>query len=304
VTYHPIATGKLRRYFDWNNFKDPFKVMLGTLQAFSIIKKTKPNVIFSKGGFVSVPVIVAAKMNRTPSIIHESDLTPGLANKVSIPFATKVCVTFPETRNHIGNEKAVHVGPVVRKELKEGAAVKGRKLCGFSSEKPVLFIMGGSLGAKRINAGIRENLNKLISQFDIIHICGKGQKDESINVKGYQQYEYVSEELPDLMAAADIVISRAGSNSIFEFLALRKPMLLIPLSRHASRGDQILNAKSFQKSGFCEVLEEESLTNETLLNGISNVYEKRKQLIENMNQSSEQDSLTTVVNLIKQAAKN
>jgi UDP-N-acetylglucosamine--N-acetylmuramyl-(pentapeptide) pyrophosphoryl-undecaprenol N-acetylglucosamine transferase len=304
VQYHSIATGKLRRYFDWNNFKDPFRVIKGIFQAYHIIKKEKPNIIFSKGGFVSVPVVIGGWLNRVPIIIHESDITPGLANKLANPFATKVCTTFPETKEHFQSDKAVYVGAVIREELKRGDRARGLTLCGFKEEKPVLLIMGGSMGAQRINQMVRENLDALLEQFQIAHICGKGQVDPALaSVPGYKQFEYVNEELPDVMMMADLVISRAGSNSIFEFLSLRKPMLLIPLSKAASRGDQILNAKSFQKMGYAEVLMEEDLTKETFLASVSKVYDNRAQYIANMEQSNTDETLEQVIDLIKKHAK-
>lgn len=303
VPYYGISTGKLRRYFDWNNFKDPFKVIKGTLQAYNIIRKEKPDVIFSKGGFVSVPVIIGAWLNRVPTIIHESDITPGLANKIAMPFASKICVTFPETLEHVNSNKGTYVGAVVREELFSGEANKGFEYCGFQKGKPVLLVMGGSLGSKRINEALRNNLQTLTADFQIIHICGKGNIDPSVlNVKGYKQFEYVSDELPHVMAMADIVISRAGSNSIFEFLALRKPMLLIPLSKGASRGDQILNARSFKKLGYCDVLMEEELSNETLLKAIYELYRDRNTYIEYMEKSGENEALNHLLSLITKEA--
>jgi UDP-N-acetylglucosamine--N-acetylmuramyl-(pentapeptide) pyrophosphoryl-undecaprenol N-acetylglucosamine transferase len=305
VPYFPISTGKLRRYFDWNNFKDPFKVLKGIWQAYRIIKKEKPDIIFSKGGFVSVPVIIGAWLSGVPSIIHESDITPGLANKIAMPFATKICVTFPETMHHVKEEKGVYVGAVVRQELKQGDADKGRKLCQFEKGKPVLLVMGGSLGSKRINNALRANLQTLLADFQIVHICGKGNIDAKLaNKKGYRQFEYVHEELPHLMAMADIVLSRAGANSIFEFLALRKPMLLIPLSKEASRGDQILNARSFEKSGYAEVLMEEDLTNESLQSAIYHLYQNKDRYQQNMERSDAGDALEKLLSLIDEARKN
>jgi UDP-N-acetylglucosamine--N-acetylmuramyl-(pentapeptide) pyrophosphoryl-undecaprenol N-acetylglucosamine transferase len=304
VPYFPISTGKLRRYFDWNNFKDPFKVMQGTLQAYQIIKREKPDIIFSKGGFVSVPVIIGAWLNHVPTIIHESDITPGLANKIAMPFATKVCVTFPETLEHVKEDKGIYVGAVVREELFKGEANKGFEYCRFEKEKPVLLVMGGSLGSKRINDVLRANLQTLTADFQIVHICGKGNIDpDLINHKGYKQFEYVSDELPHLMAMADIVLSRAGSNSIFEFLTLRKPMLLIPLSKGASRGDQILNARSFQKAGYCEMLMEEDLSNESLLQAIYQLYRDRQKYIDNMEKSEANDALNKLLTLINESSQ-
>lgn len=299
VQYYPISTGKLRRYFDWKNFKDPFKVLRGIMQASSIIRKEKPDVIFSKGGFVSVPVIIGGKLNKVPSIIHESDFSPGLANKLSIPFASKVCVTFPETKKYLPSEKTVSVGAIVREELKKGDATKGYYFCEFTKSKPVLLVMGGSLGAKKINEGIRENLQNLLKQFHIVHLCGKGNVDPSLKQFGYQQYEYINKELPDIMAMADLVISRAGANAIHEFLELRKPMILIPLSREASRGDQILNAESFQKAGYCDVIYEEKLNSELLLGTIKKVYEDKDTYIGNMRNDEGEPPIEKVLRLIK-----
>ncbi|HET7658057.1 MAG TPA: undecaprenyldiphospho-muramoylpentapeptide beta-N-acetylglucosaminyltransferase [Bacillales bacterium] len=303
VKYYSISTGKLRRYFDWKNFKDPFKVVKGAFQAYRIIRKFKPNVIFSKGGFVSVPVILGARLNRVPAIIHESDITPGLANKISIPFATKVCTTFPETVQHLNTDKAIHVGAVVREELKKGKASRGLSFCAFTKNKPVLLVMGGSLGARRINEAVRENLDTLLDQFQIVHICGKNNLDSSIDRKGYKQFEYVREELPDLLAMTDFVISRAGANAIFEFLALRIPMLLIPLSAGASRGDQILNARSFEKAGYCEVLTEEDLTSESFVEAVQHIYENRNDYMERMKKNEGTAAIDNVIDLIKDAAR-
>lgn len=305
VPYFPISTGKLRRYFDWNNFKDPFKVIKGTLEAYRLIKKEKPSVVFSKGGFVSVPVIIGAWLNGVPAIIHESDMTPGLANQIAMPFAAKICVTFPETLQHVNEQKGVYVGAVVREELKQGNAGKGREYCQFDKGKPVLLVMGGSLGSKRINDALRANLQTLLSDFQIVHICGKGNVDAQLaGQKGYKQFEYVHEELPHLMAMADIVLSRAGSNSIFEFLTLKKPMLLIPLSKGASRGDQILNARSFEKAGYAKVLMEEELTDDSLREAIYGLYENKNRYIENMNRSKATDALHTLLSLIEEAGKS
>ncbi|MDQ6423369.1 undecaprenyldiphospho-muramoylpentapeptide beta-N-acetylglucosaminyltransferase [Paenibacillus sp. LHD-117] len=284
VHYWPIATGKLRRYLDWNNVKDPFKVVGGLLQAYRIIRKQKPNVVFSKGGFVSVPVVIGAWLNRVPVLIHESDITPGLANRIAAPFASGICTTFPETSKAIAPGKSRYIGPVIRNELMQGRAERGRELCSFRRDKPILLIMGGSLGARRINEAVRKQLSPLTSRFQIIHLCGKGGVEPKLESGHYRQFEYVSDELPHLLAAADMVISRAGSNSIFEFLALRKPMLLIPLTKGQSRGDQLLNAESFRSMGYAEVLPEEELTPDSLLEQTMNVYGNRHFYAERMSE--------------------
>jgi UDP-N-acetylglucosamine--N-acetylmuramyl-(pentapeptide) pyrophosphoryl-undecaprenol N-acetylglucosamine transferase len=303
VRYHGIATGKLRRYFDWKNIKDPFKVVRGVLQAYRLIRKQKPNVLFSKGGFVSVPVVLGAWLNKVPIIIHESDVTPGLANRISIPFATGVCTTFPDTEKHLPKGKTHYVGPIVREELKHGIAERGRAFCQFTDQMPVLLIMGGSLGAKQINQTVRAALEHLTGYFQIVHLCGKGQIDASFQSPLYRQYEYIQKELPDVLAMSDIAVSRAGANSIFEFLFLRKPMLLIPLTKEQSRGDQLVNARSFKEAGFCEVLFEEQLNAESLETNINRIYENRHTYIQNMNQFEHRDALPSVFELLKKVAR-
>ncbi|GAA0351230.1 UDP-N-acetylglucosamine--N-acetylmuramyl-(pentapeptide) pyrophosphoryl-undecaprenol N-acetylglucosamine transferase [Bacillus horti] len=303
VHYYGIATGKLRRYFDLQNIKDPFKVLKGIFQASKIIRRLKPNVIFSKGGFVSVPVVLGGWMNRVPILIHESDYTPGLANKIALPFVSKVLLTFPETKQFVNEKKAQYIGSVVREELKQGNAHKAQEKLGFSPTKPVLLVMGGSLGARKINETVRSHLETLLERFQIVHLCGKGSVDPSLNMKGYAQFEFLQEELADVLALTDVVISRAGSNSIFEFLALKKPMLLIPLSRKASRGDQILNAKSFAKSGYCHMLEEEDLTDETFLKAVEAVYRDSETFIQTMKKAQVENTTAEVLDIIKQTAK-
>lgn len=300
IPYYGISSGKLRRYFDIKNFSDPFKVLKGYRQAVRLMKKMKPNVVFSKGGFVSVPVILAAKHCKIPSIIHESDLTPGLANKLAIPAASKVCCNFPETLKYLPAEKAVLTGSPIRQELLSGNRERALELCHFTSDKKVILIIGGSLGSQFINNIIRQSLPELCKEYQIIHLCGKGNLDASLEgTPGYAQFEYVSEELRDLFAAADLVISRAGANAICELLALRLPNILIPLSANASRGDQILNARSFEKQGFSHVIEEEQLTEEVLKNAISHVFENRQNYIDAMVQSQQLNSIDTIIELIE-----
>ena len=300
VDYYGVSTGKLRRYFSTKNFTDMFRVVGGVKEAASLIHKLRPDVVFSKGGFVAVPVVLGAKMNGVPVIIHESDITPGLANKIAIPFAKKVCTTFPETLQYIPTKKGINTGTPIRKELFLGDEKKGLEICGFNRQKPILMMMGGSLGSVKINTDLRKALPKILKDFQLIHICGKGNLDKSLDsMDGYKQFEYLSEELPHIFAIAEIVISRAGSNSISEFLALKKPNLLIPLSAKASRGDQILNAESFEKQGFTMVLREEDMNPETILQGIEVLYEKREMFIERMNQSHLSDGVKAVMNVIR-----
>lgn len=303
VRYHGISTGKLRRYFDWNNAKDPFRVIRGAWEAYRLLGSIRPEVIFSKGGFVSVPVIAAAWLRRIPAVIHESDLTPGLANRLAIPFATKVCVTFEETAALLPSGKAVHVGAVVREELFHGDATRGYALCDFVRTKPVLLVMGGSLGSQRINRAVRDSLNALTNTFQIVHLCGKGNIDPSAMSRQYRQFEYVAERLPDMLAMADIVVSRAGANSIFEFLALRKPMLLIPLPMSASRGDQLANAESFRARGIAEVLDEDKLTADAFVRSAIGLYERRETYIRAMDREPRSEALPNIRRLLANTAK-
>lgn len=304
VPYHGIATGKFRRYIDVKNLTDPFKVVKGYGEAVKFMKELKPDIVFSKGGFVSVPVVLAAKKCKIPVISHESDMTPGLANKIAKPAATKICCNFPETVNLLPKDKAVLTGTPIRQELLQGSRLAGLDFCGFNSSKPVIMVVGGSTGAVHVNNAVRSILPKLLKDFQVVHLCGKGKLDENYNnTKGYIQFEYVNKELRDVFAAADIVISRAGANAICELLALRKPNLLIPLSAKASRGDQILNAKSFAAQGYSIVLEEENMNETSLYDKIQELYEKRYDFINNMEKSSQSNAIPIIMNLIKEYAK-
>lgn len=284
VKYIAIQTGKLRRYFSWKNFIDMTKIPLGIIQAYLIVRKEKPSLIFSKGGFVSFPVVLAGWLNKITVLMHESDITPGLANKMSLPFVSKLFTTFEETGKYIKDSKKVeYVGPVVSDRFKSGDKQKAISEFSLDNNKPTILFMGGSLGAKSINDALRENLEILLQKYQIIHICGKGQVDETIQKNGYKQFEYINKELPDIMDLAEIVVSRAGSNSIFEFLSIQKPMILIPLSGNSSRGEQALNAGVFQKNGYCEIIKDESLSeSKNFIDTINKVYEKREEYKNNM----------------------
>lgn len=303
IPYYGISSGKLRRYFDPKNFSDPFKVLNGLRQAICLIHKLKPNVVFSKGGFVSVPVLLAARLCRIPAIIHESDITPGLANKIALPGATKVCCNFPETMKYLPTEKAVLTGSPIRRELLTGNASAARKLCGFDDGRPVLFVVGGSSGSVSINNTVRKALPELLKKFQIVHMCGKDHLDQSLmSVAGYRQFEYIGKELRDIFAMSDIVISRAGANSICELLALHKPNLLIPLSAGASRGDQILNAASFEKQGFSMVLKEENMTAATLTDAAEKLFANRSRYTDAMTGNGQMDSIEIIIKLINETA--
>lgn len=305
IPYYGISSGKLRRYFSWQNFTDPFRVIKGFIEADRLMKTLKPQVVFSKGGFVSVPVVIAAKKNHIPAIIHESDMTPGLANKLCFSSATKICCNFPETVDKLPAGKAVLTGSPIRAELMLGDASKAEEICGFDNDKPVIMVVGGSLGATAVNNMVRKILPRLLEKFNVLHLCGKGKLDESlVGTSGYFQMEYAKDEMKDLFALSDIVVSRAGANAICELLALHKPNLLIPLPLSASRGDQILNAKSFEKQGFSMVIDEDNeLTEDSLYDGICKLYEKREEYSCTMLASSQTSAVITIMELIKELTK-
>lgn len=304
IPYHGISSGKLRRYFDPKNFSDPFRVIKGYAEASHLIRKLKPNIIFSKGGFVTVPVVLAAKRRKVPVIIHESDITPGLANRISIPHATKICCNFPETLKHLPSDKSVLSGSPIRQELFSGEKAKGLALCGFDGSKPVLAVMGGSLGAAAINKAVRENINQITDQFHVVHLCGKGNADQALlEHPDYKQFEYAKSELKHIFAASDLIVSRAGANAICEILALKIPNILIPLPASQSRGDQILNASSFEKAGYSYVLNEEELTSDTLFKSIQYVYDEKDEYIQSMKESELNNAIEIIMKLIKKYSK-
>ena len=305
IPYVGISTGKFRRYLDIKNFTDPFRVIKGFAEARKFIKNYKPDVVFSKGGFVSVPVIRAAASLDIPCIIHESDMTPGLANKMCIPVAQKICCNFPETLKQLPEAKAVLTGSPIRTELTQGNKLAGLTMCGFSANIPVIMVIGGSLGAANVNKAVRDALPSLLADFQVVHLCGKDKIDNLLlNTTGYKQFEYVKAELKDLFAMADVVISRAGANAICELLALKKPNILIPLPASSSRGDQILNAKSFEAQGFSLVIQEDDLTTDMLVDKVHELYFTRQTFRDAMNKSGQMDSIKTILRLLEEAVSS
>jgi len=304
IPYYGISTGKLRRYFDPKNFTDPFRVIAGFFEAKKIIKQIQPDVVFSKGGFVSVPVVRAAASLGIPCIIHESDMTPGLANKMCIPVATKICCNFPETLKELPPEKAVLTGSPIREELAKGDRLAGLDLCGFTANKPVIMVVGGSQGSAAVNEAVRSALPKLLRDFQVVHLCGKDKIDNLLlTTNGYKQFEYIKSEMKDIFAMADLVISRAGANAICELLSLKKPNILIPLPTTQSRGDQILNAHSFESQGFSIVIEEDYLDCDTLTDKVHELYCNRQIYIDAMNKSTQTDPIKTIMDLIEEVQK-
>lgn len=303
IPYTGIATGKFRRYLDIRNLTDPLRVIKGFGEARKYLKGLRPDVVFSKGGFVAVPVVRAAASLGIPCIIHESDMTPGLANKLCIPVADKVCCNFPETMKNMPAGKAVLTGSPIREELTQGNKLAGLDLCGFTANKPVIMVMGGSQGAANVNKAVRDALSKLLEDFQVVHLCGKGKIDNLfLSTPGYKQFEYIKTELKDLFAMADLVISRAGANAICELLALKKPNILIPLPSASSRGDQLLNAASFEAQGFSIVINEDDLTTNLLVDRVHELFFTRQSYIDTMNRSGQMDPIPKIIKLIEEAA--
>lgn len=304
IPYTGISTGKLRRYLDLRNLTDPFRVIKGFSEARKYLKSYCPDVVFSKGGFVSVPVVRAAAALGIPCILHESDMTPGLANRLCFPVARKICCNFPETLQMLPEGKAVLTGSPIRSELAQGNRIAGLDLCGFTANKPVILVIGGSLGASNVNKAVRDALPRLLEDFQVVHLCGKDKIDNLLlTTPGYKQFEYVKSELKDLFAMADIVISRAGANSICELLALKKPNVLIPLPAASSRGDQLLNAASFEAQGFSLVINEDDLTTELLVAKVHELFSNRQSYRDAMSRSGQMDSVRTILRLIEEAVQ-
>lgn len=303
VIYHAVKSGKLRRYFSWQNFTDPFRVIAGAFQSAHLMGKIQPDVVFSKGGFVAVPVVFGAWLHRIPVLCHESDLTPGLANKLCKPFAKRFATTFPECAEALG-KKAEMTGTPLREELFSGNRENGLKRFGFDGQKPVLMMMGGSSGAQKVNAALREALPELLPVFDVLHICGKGNLDDTLkSIKGYTQQEFLDAELPDAMACADMILSRAGANALCEFQALGRPMLLVPYPKGAGRGDQILNAQSLEKRGLCRVLYQENMNAGTLTDAILATWQEKETLKNNLRNAPPANGTARVLELIEEIQK-
>lgn len=301
ISYYSISTGKFRRYFDVKNFTDPFRIIKGYNEAKKILKEIKPDIVFSKGGFVSVPVVRAAASLNIPCIIHESDMTPGLANKLCVSVATKVCCNFPETLQYIPDNKAILTGSPIREELAKGNPIAGLNMCHFTANKPVVVVIGGSLGANAVNKVVRDALPKLLIDFQVVHLCGKEKIDNLyLNTVGYKQFEYLKSELKDVLALADLVISRAGANAICELLALKKPNLLIPLPSKSSRGDQLLNAESFETQGYSIVIDEDDITPNLLSEKVLELYFTRQTYIDAMNNKNQVSAIDKIISLLEE----
>ena len=300
IPFFGITADKLRRYIDVKNLMMPVNVLKGISEAIKILKENKVDVIFSKGGYVSVPVVIAASRLRIPVISHEADFTPGLANKIATPLSKKVCCNFEETAKMLG-KKGVFTGCPIRNEILNGDRKKGLEFLNFNNDKPILFVSGGSLGSAYINNLIRKNLPAMLKVINVVHSCGKNKLDNSIHLDGYRQFEMIRSELPDVFAASDYIVGRAGANFIFELLALKKPSLLIPLSTKASRGDQILNANSFMKKNYALVLleEDQDKKEELFFKKLEELHNRKEEMISAMTNSTEIKAIENICDIIE-----
>ncbi len=300
IPYYGISSGKLRRFTTWRNLLTPFQVLRGIAQAWHLLGRIKPNVVFSKGGFVAFPVVFAAWLRRIPAIIHEADLTPGLANRLSIPFAKHICVNFPGAQHHFKNpSKVIITGIPIRENLLAGSRERGLAFLAFSRAKPVLLVYGGSLGAQKLNDVTRQLVHELTQHFQIVHVCGANKTSEEFaHFKDYKQYPYVNEEFGDILACADLVISRAGANTVYELIALKKVHILIPLPKTASRGDQIENAQYSAESGYSTVINDEDLNSSSMKKTIAHCWSQREQFQQKLSEFKLPDSFNIISNLL------
>lgn len=301
VPYRAISSGKLRRYFDWQNFLDPFRILWGFMQSLLICLRERPHVVFSKGGFVAVPIVFAAWFWRIPVICHESDVTPGLANKLCFPVVRKICINFPETARYIKHaDKTVVTGTPIRNSILNGSRQAACDAFGLSADQATLLVFGGSLGAAAINQMVRASLVELLESFQVIHVVGAGNISD-IDTPGYVQREFLLDEFGDVLALADVVVARAGANSIYELLVSRKPHILIPLTSAASRGDQLDNAKTFCAAGYSRMLDEKD--GENLVDLVLQVHRDRQQIVHRIEQFTVLDSVAVIADLLSLTAE-
>lgn len=299
IAYHAIRTGKLRRYFDWQNFLDLFNVTIGILQCFFLLLRLRPKAIFSKGGYVALPPVVAAGILRYPVVIHESDRTPGLTTRLSKRFATKICVAFQNATAFFDEKKVYWTGLPVRDAVFTADPKAGQTFLGYSGERPILLVFGGSLGAAFLNDFVREQVHQgRLDAYDVVNICGKGKLDPAMKAANYRQYEQLGEEFLPIMKAAHVVITRGGATSLFELLAMKKPPIVVPLSKQSSRGDQIHNAAYFTALGVAYTIEEEAVTWEAMKALLELVEAERQTLVERIEQLEFEQATQKVIAVI------
>lgn len=299
VEFNDITAGKLRRYLSFENFIDAFRVPIGVLQALLLLLRIKPNAVFSKGGYVAFPVVVAAWLLRIPVVAHESDLSPGLATRMCTRFVKTQCVSFAQTKTKA--KQVVVTGTPIRAELVVGDARRAKTWLNLDSRSKVLVVVGGSLGAEAINQVVHSSIDELATEFVVIHVCGKGNVNESLRtLENYFQFEYINEQWGDVLALADVVVSRSGANALFELLSLRKPNILIPLPLAQSRGDQIENAELAEQNGWSLVLSQDQCNSESLIAEISSLMDNLTQWQAKLQTFDVKDSTSLIVAEIDQ----
>ena len=289
--FYGIPSGKLRRYLSWQNFTDLFRIMAGYFSARRILKKLKPAFLFSKGGFVSVPPCLAAKHLGIPVYTHECDFTLGLANRINFKSADCMFVSYEETKKHFpaaDQSRVIVSGNPVRPVFYNTNPENGRKFLGLnekkkSSDKPVLLVLGGSSGARQINELVYDNIDFLCENFIVVHQTGLVNSDDdrasalAEKYEGiYKPYNFIYQEMPDVVSAADVILSRAGANSIWEAAVLLKPMVLVPLCGSGTRGDQVDNAEFFRSRGAAEVLLGDEADSQHLKSALTNMLDNSK----------------------------
>ena len=301
VPYHALPTGKLRRYLSLENLLDVFRVLAGIVAGWRLARRLRPDVVFSKGGFVSVPVVVGARLAGIPVLAHESDCSPGLATRLVARYVAAVCTNFPDTRVP-GARRIVHTGTPLRAGLLQGSRRAGLEYAELTGNCPVLLVVGGSLGSAALNARVRVALPDLLERFEVMHICGRGNLSPELAQPGYAQFEFVAEPYADLLAAADVVVSRAGANGLLELLQAGKPTLLVPLGTAASRGDQIENAHWAVGQGLARQVLEAELDTARLLAELDAVLAQRQDLLERLAAFRVPDSERLLLDLLAELA--
>jgi UDP-N-acetylglucosamine--N-acetylmuramyl-(pentapeptide) pyrophosphoryl-undecaprenol N-acetylglucosamine transferase len=304
ASFFAIRSGKLRRYWSWRNLADVLWIVVGICQAIVLVRRLHPSIVFSKGGYVAFPVVVGAWFWRVPIVAHESDLTPGLANRLSLPFVDAVCTNFASTTFSLGDRPVIHTGTPLRADLLQGDADRGRAFVGATPEAPLILVVGGSLGAEALNRVVRSGLDSLLQLGVVVHVCGAKRTDASLQQRtGYRQFEFVGPEWGDVLAAADVVVSRAGANSLYELVALKKPHLLVPLPRSASRGDQISNAAYAETRGWSRVVAEEDLDAERLNAEVRAIYADRQRVVQALEGAQLGDGTQAVSGVLERFAR-
>jgi len=281
IPFYGIKAGKIRRYFSLKNFSDLFLVVLGFFQSLFLLSKLKPKLLFSKGGFVSIPPAFAARVLRVPVLTHESDINPGLANRLISKASYAVCTSFKETSPYFPGKRVFYTGNPVRKVIKDGNSKRGKIFLGFKEDLPFVMVVGGSLGAQSINNTIYKIVDNYDLPFNLVHQCGRGNLNNTfIKIKKYRQYEFLGKEIGDVMAVSTLIISRAGAGALYEISYLGKPSILIPLSKTASRGEQVDNAKFFEENGASIVILNDDLNEKILFKTVCNLLENKNTLVE------------------------